>query len=141
MNTPTLLLRPALDKKAYRLKARFKIEPYPRTERLEREKVRIAEVFVQEKKKQGWDYVPRYGFTMKGPFPYVAPMTIHRPPVLSARAMATNVAQGARYLDMGGSMASEMPVLNATEWWEFELRGVFARTQIMTEVPDLHEEK
>ena len=39
MNVPQLLLRPSRDKRAYRLKARFKIEAYPRHERMEREHV------------------------------------------------------------------------------------------------------
>lgn|SRR3990167_7272440 len=137
----TLIIKPNRDKRAYRLKCRFKIEPYPRVDRLEREKVRVAEMFVEDMKKQGWDYVERYGFSMAGPFPYVAPVTIHMPPPLSARGMVRNVAQGARYLDESGSMATEVPKLHATEWWEFELKGTFAREEILTERADPHEEK
>lgn len=141
MNIPTLLLKLPRDKRAYRLKCRFKIEPYPRADRLDREKVRVAERFVDDMHKQGWEHVSQYGFTMKGPFPYVAPVTIHTPRVPSAREMLRGVAQGARYLDKGGTVAGAMPVLDATEWWEFELQATFTRTEILTEVADRHEER
>lgn len=135
------VIRPSLDRKPYRLKARFKIEPSPRLGRLEREKVRVAEMFVNDMSKQGWAYVPHYGFTMKGPFAYVAPITLHTPRPLSARDMMFGVRDGRRFRDDGGSMASVMPSLIGTEWWEYELSGVFSRPQIMTEMPDLNEEE
>ena len=135
------LIRPSLDRRAYRLKCRFRIEPYPRVERLEREKVRIAEMFVSDMNKQGWAYVPEHGFTMKGPFPFVAPTTLHTPRSLPARDMLPGVMNGVRFRDSGGSVARLVPALNMTEWWEFELQGIFSRPQVMVEYPDLHEEE
>lgn len=140
MNTPILILKPARDKKAYRLKCRFKIEPYPRLERLHREKVRVAEMFVADMHKQGWEYVERYGFTMKGPFPMVEPVTIHPIRIPTARDMLPRVANGARFLDQGESSVRDVPSLDFSEYWEFSLSGVFARTEILTEYPDPHEE-
>ena len=136
-----LLTRPSLDRKAYRLKCRFKISPYPKVERLNREKVRVAEMFVSDMGKQGWAYVSKHGFTMKGPFSFVAPTTLHTPRALSAKDMLSGVMNGRRFRDDGGSVASLMPALNMTEWWEYELAGVFSRPQLMTEYPDLHEEE
>ena len=136
-----LITKPSLDKKAYRLKCRFRIEPYPKVKRLEREKVRVAEMFVSDMNKQGWAYVPEYGFTMKGPFSFVAPTTLYAPRALSAREMMPGVKNGLRFRDNGGSVAGLVPALNMTEWWEYELRGVFSRPQVMVEYPDLNEEE
>ena len=138
---PQLAIKPSLDKRGYRLKCRFKIEPYPREERLNREKVRMAERFVEDMHKQGWEYVERFGFSMKGPFAYVLTTPIHMPYMPAAREMLPYVAQGGRFLDRGGTIAGVMPALDATEWWEYELKGVFFRTEILVERPDLHEEE
>ncbi len=135
------LVRPSLDRKAYRLKCRFKIEPLPRIGRLKYEKVRIAEMFVRDMEKQGWSYVSKYGFTMKGPFAFVVPTTLHIPHSPSAREMLPGVMNGLRFRDKGGSMASLVPPLNGVEGWEYELSGVFSRPAILTEVPDLDEEE
>ena len=139
--TLQILSKPTLDKSAYRLKCRFKIEPYPNIERLHREKVRVAEQFVDDMHKQGWEYVDRWDWTMKGPFAYVSPTTIHIPPTPTARQMFPYISQGARFLDQGGSIAGMMPALDATEWWEYELAAVFFRPQILVESPDPHEEE
>lgn len=138
----TLLLRPTLDRKAYRLRCRFKIEPYPPPYRLDREKVKVAEQFVRDMHKQGWENVGSYGFEMRGPFPMVTPtaLSIRRMP--TAREMLPRVARGERFLDDGltpGVMT--MPILAESDWWEFEIAGTFAREQIMTERPDAHEEE
>ena len=152
MPSTQLLLRPTRDRKAYRLKCRFKIEPSPSPvrdsmgharwmSRLEREKVRIADWFVRDLRVEGWESLPSHGFKMRGPFPMVVPTTIRvvRPP--SAREMRDAVMQGARFLDKGVNYAKSVPKLNASEWWEFEISGVFTREQIMTEIPDAHEEE
>lgn len=110
-------------------------------DRLDREKVHVAERFVEDMAKRGWAYVPQYGFKMTGPFPYVAPVTIHVDRTPSAREMLRGVTQGARYRSNGGTMAGAMPLLEATEWWEYELKATFTHTAILTERPDLHEER
>lgn len=146
-----LLIRASRVKKPYRLKCRLKIEPAPSPvrdydghlrwrSRLEREKVRIAERFVSDMKAQGWEHRPGDGFRMRGPFPMVVPKTIHRVRALSAKEMMPHVAQGARFLDRGTDGVSIVPKLEASEWWEFEISGVFIREQILTESPDPHEE-
>ncbi len=141
MTTLQIIAKPSLDRKAYRLKCRFKVEPYPKRERLKREKVRVAEMFVADMDKQGWKYIPQHGFTMKGPFSFVAPTTLHTPRALSAREMLPMVMNGGRFRDNGGSVAKPVLALSMTEYWEFELTGVFSRPQIMTEYPDLNEEE
>jgi len=140
MQASQLITKANLDRKAYRLKCRFKIEPSPKMGRLERERIRVAEMFVSDMNKQGWTYVPQHGFTMKGPYPFVAPTTLHIPRTLTAREMLPGVANGLRFRDGGGSMASLVPPLNSAEWWEYELAGVFSRPQITVEQPKLHEE-
>lgn len=136
-----LLLPKTLDKKAYRLRARFKIEPYPTRDRLDREKVRVADMFVRDMHKQGWENAERYGFRLRGPFPMAAPSVIRPRRTLAARHMESGVAQGERFLDDGEDTATLVPALNATEWWEYEIAAVFSRTAILVEIPDRHEEE
>lgn len=154
MANAQLLLRPSREKKAYRLKCRFKIEPCPSPlrdsmgharwmARLEREKVRVAERFVRDMhtKSPPWDNLPDYGFKMRGPFPMVVIKPIHVKRMPSAREMLPAVAQGARFLDSGVSGVSDVPKLGESEWWEFEISGIFAREELLAEIPDAHEEE
>ena len=146
-----LLLRASRDKKPYRLKCRLKIEPCPSPvrdydghlrwrSRLEREKVQTAERFVSDLKAQGWGHLPSSEIRMRGPFPMVVPKPIHVVRALSAKEMLPHVAQGARFLDRGTDGVSLVPNIDASEWWEFEISAVFLREEILTEVPDSHEE-
>lgn len=138
----TLLLRPTLDRRAYRLRCRFKIEPRPSQDRLDREKVRVAERFVADMHKQGWENIGSHGFKMQGPFPMIVPTAISIRRTPTAREMLPRVARGERFLDDGATPGvSIMPALAEAEWWEYEIAGVFAREQIMTERADPHEEE
>lgn len=134
------IIRPSRDKKGYRLRCRFRIEPFPSQRRLDLEKVRVAEWFVRDMHKEGWENDNRFGFTMKGPFPMVEPVTIHVPRTPTAREMLPLVLQGARLLDPGGNAASVALTLASSDSWEYEIAGVFVRTQILTERPDAGEE-
>lgn len=141
MKSVGVMLRPFLPKRPYRLRCRFKIEPIPSRERLDREKVRVAERFVRDMQKQGWVYDNRFGFRMRGPFPPIEPTTIHIARMPSAKQMLPYVAQGARFLDKGGTQAGLMPVLPESNYWEYELAGVFVRDTVLVEQPDPHEEE
>lgn len=103
--------------------------------------MRTAEWFVADMKKQHWENLPDYGFKIKGPFPYVEPVTIHIPKRPSAREMLSAVMQGAPFHDEGSDYATALPSINATEYWEFEIKGVFVHEEILTEYPDPHEEE
>ena len=140
MKSVQVVIKPSLDKKPYRLRCRFKSDPYPLQSRLDREKVTIAERFVRDMKAQGWVYDDRFGFRMTGPYPVTVPVTIHVPRMPSARGMLPYVAQGARFLDQGGTVAGIMPKLATSEYWEYELSAVFVRA-VLVEQPDLHEEE
>lgn len=135
----TLLLRPSREKRPYRLRCRFKIEPHPGQDRLDREKVKVAEQFVTDMRKQGWEHDGRVGFEMKGPLPMVIPTTIRPRHTPTAREMLPGVMRGQRFLDDGSTGVSLVPSLRASEWWEYEISGVFIREQILTELPDAHE--
>ncbi|MDP2662630.1 MAG: hypothetical protein Q8R28_18080 [Dehalococcoidia bacterium] len=148
---PHLILKQVRDRKAYRLRCRFQVDPAPSPtrdfmghgrwmRRLEREKVRIAEVFVRDMKAQGWENLSSHGFTMRGPFPMVAPVSIVVQRTPSAREMLSGVQQGQRFRDAGGTMAQDVQGLGMSEWWEFELAGTFVREAILVEVADRHEE-
>ena len=137
-----LLLPREREKKPYRLRCRFKVHPHPTPDYLHSEKVRVAERFVADMHTQGWEYVPKFGFTMKGPFAVVEPVTIHVLRLPPAREMLARVRQGERFLASGQeTQAAGVTPLQASEAWEYELAGVFIRPQIMTERPDAHEER
>ncbi len=138
---PELILRPPRDKTPYRLKCRIKTEPYPSRSRLDVEKVRVTEQWVVDMHKQGWENLPGHGFKMAGPFPAVTPMDLHFKRIPSAQEMLPEVMQGARFLDPGVDGVQEVPALHESEWWEFEISGVFIRDEIHIERPELHEEK
>lgn len=137
----TLIMPRTLDKKPYRLRARFKIEPRPTESRLDAEKVRVGEMFVRDMHLQGWEYVSQYGFRMTGPFVPVQPMNIRPQRIMPAREMLPRVMRGERFLDKGRDYATLVKPLHESEYWEYEIAGVFSRIQILTEVPDAHEEE
>lgn len=136
----TLIVRPGLEKQGYRLKCRWKTDPHPTVRRFDREKVRIAEQFVLDMHKQGWEHDNRFPFKVKGPFPMVEPVTIHPRRTPTAKEMLPYVANGARFLDTGDGAAKPALTLGLSEYWEYEIAGVFVRTQILTEQPDPGEE-
>ena len=119
------------------------MDPHPMVSRLDREKVIIAERFVRDMHKQGWEHDGRVPFVMKGPFPQVEITTIHPQRLPTAREMAPYVAQGDRFRDpFVGYDYGAKPALTlaASEYWEYEIAGVFVRTQILTELPDKTEQ-
>ena len=136
-----IIAKPSLNKKPYRLKCRFKIEAYPHPSRLGLAKVRMAERFVEDMHKQGWEYVERFGFKMTGPFPTVEPVMVHRPRTLSAGEMLAGVLAGKPFRDDGMDYAKPVLGLNMLEHWEYSLSAVFAHSQLLTEYPDPHEEE
>ena len=141
MTTLQIIAKPSLEKRAYRLRCRFRIEAYPQPSRLELAKVRMAERFVNDMHDQGWEYMERSGFKMAGPFPMVEPVVIHRPRTLSAREMLAGVLAGKPFRNEGADYAKPVLGLDVQEYWEFELAGIFAHTQLLTEYPDTHEEE
>ncbi len=135
-----IIIKPSQDRKPHYLAARFTTHPAPSRALIEVEKVRLAERFVEDMRKQGWDYAGQ-GFTLTGPFPHIEPITIHMPKALTARQMAPMVANGARFQDDGGTVAPMMPTLAESEGWDFKIAAVFSRSDLFTETPDLHEER
>ena len=110
-------------------------------DRLDREKVKVADRFVTDMHKQGWEYVERYGFKMTGPYPMVVPVTIRPRRMPTAREMLPRVARGERFLDDGETGVSFVSSLGASEYFEYEIAAVFSREQILTERADAHEEE
>ena len=149
---PELLLRPSLERRAHRLKCRFPIDaapihPYKRAiweRELEKAKRKWAEWFIEEMRKEGWAYLDRYGFRMRGPFPQtVTSAPVKRPPWhIPTRDLIAAVRAGYRLPPPpdDGAVRS-MPLLTETERWEFELTAMFSREALRIEIPDPHEEK
>lgn len=148
--TVELLLRPEVEKKPYRLKCRFSIDAYPRPEWVEKYKLQVAEQFVNDMERQGWEYDPNVlpvserGFRLRGPFT-TTPLTglpSHVDRVrMSAAAMLPGVRAGNPYRDSGHDYAATVDPIDSTERWEYEISAVFIRPQIFTEIPDPHEER
>lgn len=147
MNSLTLLLRPDLGKRAYRLRCRFTVNAFPDTAMLERAKVQAAEMFVRDMAKQGWEYLDKHGFKMTGPF---IPMKIVALPKrhqqarwhTSSHELLAQARAGFRSPALSEpNYVTAVPALSETESWDFELAGVFVHKTILTESPDPHEEK
>lgn len=152
-----LLLRPDLGKKAHRLRCRLTIDAAPRhpymrgfwEREFEKAKYKTAEWFVEDMAKEGWTYVEKHGFTIRGPLPAIPLLGLpkasqqprwhipsqellaavragHPPPPLEAR-------------DDG--IVYNVPSLDRTDKWEYELAAVFYRPTILQENPDALERK
>ena len=137
----SLLLKPDLDKKAYRMKCRFVIEPYPAPDSLKEGALKAHDWFVTDMAKEGWTYVSGERPRLRGPFPQVVPMTIHRPHIPSSSEMFLAVMQGARFRAGAETIAKTVLPLSQSEYWEYELALVFYRNPLVADVPDLHEER
>lgn len=137
----TLLIRPDLGKMAYRLKCRFVIASGHGQRELEQAKYKAADWFIKDMHKEGWEYIERYGFRLRGPFPATpVPVTIRRKAHLSAKNMIDQVRMGARFLADNIPIFT-VPLLEETDKWEYELAGVFMHKTILVEVPDIWEEQ
>lgn len=147
MRLPELLIRPDLGKRAYRLKCRFAMPAYPLPTWVESEKYKMAERFVSDMAKQGWEYDPNRlapserGFRLRGPYattPVSDIKAIGRSIV--ARRDLPRVLAGDPLRDTGEDFASIVPLLDETDKWEYEISAVFIRNTILVETPDSHEE-
>lgn len=151
----TLILRPDLGKKAYRLKCRFTIEAFPTKRSLELGKFKAAGLFVTDLAKQGWENVEKFGFKLNGPFSPVEIMTIPKRSEqprwnASSKEMYGAIQSGniqnyqrQQYERMAadGGYARPVPHITEVDSWEFELVGVFVHKTILMETPDPHEEE
>ena len=149
MDHVSLLLRPDLGKKPYRLKCRFVFDAAPRNllrveiwkRELEKAKFQAAEMFVADMAKQGWEHVPKHGFHLRGPFPATPePVQLKAPRVLTARELLPMVRAGYRPPEEPDTGVTLVLPLGENDTWEWELQAVFIRNTILTDVPDAHEE-
>ena len=142
-----LLVRPDLGRKAYRLKCRFTVNAFPDPELLAKEKFRVAEMFVTDMAKQGFDYLDKHGFRMSGPYPQIRTITLpkrhlqkqwHTP----SRELLPGLSQGRipHKVDDPGYVTT-LGQMHETDAWDFELSGVFVHKTILVETADGHEER
>ena len=140
----TLLIRPDLGRKAYRLRCRFRTEAFPRDAWLDKAKYAAAEAFVRDMAKQGYEYQDAHGFKLAGPFSclHIATLPKHSWQ-FSAAEMLQRLRAGQPVSDRheGKDYARTAPALTATDQWEYELAGVFIHKTILCEMPDQHEEQ
>lgn len=149
MKAPTLILKPDVPKKAYRLKCRFTVESGVQVEQLDRIKVKVAEQFVEDLGKQGWIYDPNKlhpaerGFRLSGPFSKVTPLGLPSKSEIrrfSAKDALAGIQTGNKFRSKEFNYVSTVLGLDETDKWEYELSAVFIRPRILTEIPDPHEE-
>ena len=143
--------RPDPKKQAYRLRCRFRVPAAPprwhylwplwRRE-LEQAKYKAAEWFIADMKAEGWHYVDKFGFTMKGPFIPVDPEDLPATPrKLTAHQMLLGVSQGNPFRDEGNDTAHLVLPLSQQEDWEFELVAVFVHATVLVEYPTEREKQ
>ena len=144
--------RPDLGKKPYLLHCRFEIGAYPSERALDQAKYAAAETFVADMKVKGWDYIGESsrlppearGFKMEFKGAHIVITNPRRPQrTLSARQMMPELMQGNKFRLREDELPFVMnvPEPDATELWDYDLAGVFLHDAILTEYPDLHEEK
>ena len=142
-----LLMRPDLGKRAYRLKCRFTVNAFPSPSLLEKQKFKVAEMFVTDMAKQGFAYLDKHGFRMTGPYPQIKTVILPKRHQqarwnASSRALLPGLTSGripGRLNDPG--YVTTVNKMNEMDAWDFELSGVFVHDTILVETPDAHEEK
>lgn len=120
---------------------RFRIGAHPSPDQLAKERNWAMDDFIRQMAIRDWDYVPKYGYKMAGPFIAIEPVTLPKPSRLKAKEIMPHVMQGARYLDDGTENVMTVPLLSETENWEYELAAIFVHRTILTDIPDRHEER
>ena len=147
MNALTLLIRPDLGRKAYRLRCRFTANAFPDADLLAKAKFKAAEMFVRDMRKQGWDYLDKHGFKMSGPY---FPMQIVNLPKrhmqaqwhTNSRDLLPQIQNGYRaQRPAQESYVRTLLTINDLADWDFELAGVFVHQTILVETADAHEEQ
>lgn len=139
---PQIILRPGLEKKAYRLRCRFSIPAFPTERWLEKAVLTTGKVFIADLAKRGWIYLDKYGIKLSGPFPALT--TVRLPPKAQQAPWQFSARrQGpGRHRILGQEPASfgvgAVPSLDAIGDWDYELSAVFVHKALQAEVPDDH---
>lgn len=147
-----LIIRADPGKRAYRLRCRFVIDaapaqPYFRQaweRELEKAKYETAERFVRDMAKKGWEYLGRYPWRFRGPFPVMPIVTLPRRSQsrwhIPSRELLAAVQAGYRPVEHTDAVIRDIPVLSHSDRCEYELSAVFIHKTILVEVPDREEE-
>ena len=133
---PQIILRPGLEKKAYRLRCRFSIPAFPTERWLEKAVLATGKVFIADLAKRGWVYLDKHGIKLSGPFPALT--TVRLPPKSQQEPWQYSARQGPGKHRVSGAAfgVSTVPGLDAIGDWEYELAAVFVHKELWAEVPD-----
>ena len=100
-------------------------------------KVKAAVMFITDLAKQGWEYVDKFGISVKKmPFAHI------EFPTLPSRSQQENWHFNPRTdsiehkVECSSPGVVNVPALDAVEKWEFELAAVFLHQTILAEVED-----
>jgi len=123
------------------------MDAYPLPDWVTKTKFKVAELFVADMAKQGFEYDPNKlpphvkGFKLTGPYPATPDITsIKVPKRYTGKQALLRVAAGDRLHDEGQDYATTLSSIDMSEQWEYEISAVFIHKTILTETPDSHEE-
>lgn len=133
---------PDLGKKAYRLK--FCVTGHARmtAEQLRRGLNACLDDMERQLKAQGFRFAGEDTIQFVRKQPHIEPMTIRpqRPP--SSREMEYAVRQGAKFrAPLHDTLAQNVPLLMESDAWDYLFSALFVHETILTDKPDLHEER
>lgn len=119
---PAIILRPNRERKVYRLKCSFDLDPHPSERRLRLMTLEVGYRFLRDMEKQGWQYMGR-GLEMSGPRPM----------------SEMKYARSRSVQDVGkpSEFVFDLPQLDALEEspiWRYYLTGLFLRKEIPIEI-------
>lgn len=138
----SLLLRPDLGKKAYKMRSRFRIEAEHTREQLNRARNVALNDFIVAMGKRDWQYVSKYLPRITGPYSYIQPSEQAKPQRISAKQMLPGVLQGNKYRESPDTLGVFSPdPVDATEWVEYEISAFFVHPTLVLEIPYSHEER
>lgn len=134
--------RADLGKHPYRLHCRFRVGADASKRDVEQAANIAADTFIADMAVQGWQHLSQYGFRLTFKGSSVVPMNLGRPKrPPSSREMLPQVMQGATFRSTGEPAVMNVLPPSMVEFVDFDLSGVFLHNTILSEIPDLHEER
>ena len=141
-----LITQPEASKRPCRLRCRFKVDAapsHPHLRRiwlraLEKMKYRMAERFIKDMARQGWEYLDKHGIRMTGPYTAVTPVDLRHYKRRHFNAQTPVFGRNGSGPELA---VVTLPPLAEADHWEYELAAVFLHKRLLVEVPDAQEEK
>lgn len=130
-------------RKPYWLHARFSTPAYPKPEWVDELADAAGKLFIADMNRQGWQFEDKHGLWWTGPLqptPVTGAPTRAQREYFRAKDALSRVQQGDKMRARELDYVASVPLLNESETWEYDLKGVFIHDTILVETPDPHEE-